>query len=173
MSTSIYYNRYTNQAYTSSSLESAGMVLNNAILKKAGIYPLEDIIPSYDSLTQKVEKWGLPQLSPSGITFYQHYVVVELSDEEKQVKKQEAAKTALAQVDRDTVRPLRAWLNSEATEYDLKKLYDLECEAKKQRAIMAGQEVPAFHEYTPGMIPAKPTPTTEVVVEPTITTTEE
>lgn len=161
----VYYNQYTKQAYTGTTLQNAGLTMDEETLRKAGIYPLQDMIIPYDPLTQRLEKWGTPQLSPKGNCFYQHYITSELSEDEKQVKRIEVAKESLAAVDASTVRPLRAWLAGNATETDLKKLFDLECEAQRLRAVIAGTDLPPARTYTAGCIPDKPLlPSTPEVV---------
>ena len=161
-----YFDATKNVVVTEERLVQLGYPTSDTLLRKANIYPIDYKYPSYNSDTQRIEPDGKPVKDISCLGYNQHFTVVDLTDEEKaaiqKTRSEAAAKSSLIEIDAETSRPLRAWINGEASEWDLEKLYDLECRAKKARAVLQGKPEPVCQKYTPGLIPSGPTvpPTT-------------
>ena len=161
-----YYDERQKMTYTEARLKQLGFPTEDALLLKIGIFPITYNYPSYNADEQRIEPLGELSKSADGLSYTQKFAVVDLPSDEvstkEDTKRKEAAKEELAAIDAETSRPLRAWINGEASEWDLEKLYDLECRAKKARAVLQGKPEPVFQKYTPGIIPSGPTvpPTT-------------
>ena len=167
-----YYDERKHASYTEARLKQLGFPNEDALLLKIGVYPITYNYPSYNADEQRIEPLGELSKSADGLSYTQKFAVVDLPSDEvstkEDTKRKEAAKEELASIDAETSRPLRAWVNGTADEFDLKKLYELECRAKKARAVLQGKPEPECPPYTPGIIPAGPqTRPVEVEVEGT------
>ena len=161
-----YYDERQKMTYTEARLKQLGFPTEDALLLKIGIFPITCNYPSYNADEQTAQPVKDLVESPDCLSYIQNFDLVDLSDEERAVKAkaklESSAKADLLTIDAETTRPLRAWINGEASEWDLEKLYDLECRAKKARAVLQGKPEPVCQKYAPGIIPSGPTvpPTT-------------
>lgn len=165
-----YYDERKHASYTEARLKQLGFPNEDALLLKIGVYPITYNYPSYNADTQTIQAVEPLIKSADCLCYIQNFNVVDLPEEEVQAKAvakaTSTAKDDLVAIDAETSRPLRAWVNGTADEFDLKKLYELECRAKKARAVLQGKPEPECPPYIPGIIPAGPqTRPVEVVVE--------
>lgn len=80
----IYLDTNNNKKVTKTYLKSCGFPDNDELLKTIGIYPIIDVVPTYDIYVEKIITDGIPTKIDNN--YYQNYKTIPLSEREIEEK---------------------------------------------------------------------------------------